>query len=141
MTHARTLSLVAAVGVGLVAVACGGSQTSSAYGTAITPGATAEIAVGKTEGSQTVDVRVQHLAPPERLRAGHSQYAVWIVPAGLEPVLAGTLAYDHESQAGRLRATTPHQVFEVVVTAEGDAIGRWPSDAVVLRRSMTAPPR
>ncbi|MDQ3034489.1 MAG: hypothetical protein M3Y87_18920 [Myxococcota bacterium] len=139
MSRFQILSLAGALGAALSLAACGGPQEMTAQGTAIAPGATAEISVGKTEGTQTVDLDVQHLAPPERLGAGLSQYAVWVVPQGQQPILAGTLHYDPGSQRGQLRATTPYQVFEVLVTAEGDSIGQLPSRTIVLHRGVTAP--
>jgi hypothetical protein len=137
MTRARTLPLAAVIAAALVA--CGGAQTYAAQGTTIAPGASAAISVGKTEGAQSVDVTIDHLTPPERLGPGHTQFAVWVVPAGLDPVLAGTLAYDRESQSGRLLATTPYEIFQVVVTAEGPSIGRAPGGPVVLQRSVGVP--
>ncbi len=119
--------------------ACGGPQTMTAHGTEVAPATMADIRIGKTEGAQTVVVDARHLAPPDRLGAGLSQYAVWIIPAGMEPILAGTLAYDREQRTGRLQATTPFEVFEVVVTAEGDGIARAPRGPVVLRKSSQEP--
>ncbi|AKF02981.1 hypothetical protein [Sandaracinus amylolyticus] len=117
-------------------IACGGSGTYEARGTATSPASAARISVGKAEGANAVDVDVRHLALPEHVGDGYSQYAVWIVPEGRLPILAGTLDLDRDSQRGVLRATTPYDRFEVLVTAERDDLARGPTGPIVLHRSI-----
>lgn len=132
-----TRALLLASLLALATAGCGsGTRTYPAAGTDISPAASGDIRVGKTEGAQRVDIDLRHLAPPGRLGAGLSQYAVWVVPEGLSPMLAGILAYDTAQQSGRLHATTPYERFEVLVTAEAEPIGTQPSGIVVLRRSV-----
>lgn len=133
----RNLALAALLlGASLVLAACGGARTVRAQGTPLAPGTDARIAVGKTHGSNMVELELDHLTPPERLGVGLSQYAVWIVTPGMAPSFAGTLDYDRDEQHGVLRATTPYEAFDVVVTAEDATIDAWPSDVIVLRRSF-----
>lgn len=134
----RTFRALLAATLALSALsACGGgARTYRAEGTAISPAASGDIRVGKTDGAQTVAVDLDHLAPPQRLGPGLSQYAVWVIPEGQPAVLAGTLAYDAGTQSGSLRATTPFERFDVLVTAEPDQLGTAPSGVVVVRRPV-----
>jgi hypothetical protein len=136
--HMMALAFALALGALPLASGCGagGPQRIQALGTDRVPAARGEIQVGKTEGAQSVEVDLQHLAPPDRLGQGLSQYAVWVVPPGQAPVLAGFLAYDPATQSGRLQATTPYERFHVLVTAEPESISDRPSDIVVLRSSV-----
>lgn len=130
-------ALLLATLLALTTAGCGGgTRVYPAAGTDVSPAASGDIRVGKTEGAQMVDVDLRHLAPPGRLGTGLSQYAVWVVPEGLPPMLAGILAYDTAQQSGRLRATTPYERFDVIVTAEAEPIGSQPSGVVVVRRSV-----
>ena len=132
MRTPRALFLVSMLA--LTSACGGGTRTYRAEGTDISPAASGDIRVGKTQGAQMVDVDLRHLAPPARLGPGLSRYAVWVVPEGMAPVLAGFLDYDGAQQSGRLRATTPYERFAVIVTAEPDRIGDQPSGVVVVRR-------
>lgn len=125
------LSVIAALGLG-----CGGPTRYRAQGTPSSPGTDAELLVGKTEGAQTIDLSLEHLTDPARLTPGATQYAVWVVPEGGQPVFTGTLRFDRARGTGRLRASTPYERFDLIVTAEPDRVGAWPSGALVVERRV-----
>lgn len=119
----------------LLSIGCGWPATYEAQGTSVTPAALARIQVGRTEGAQTIDVTVFHLAPPARVGTGYSEYAVWIIPENGRPIHAGNLDYNAGTRAGRLRATTPHERVTLLVTAEHATAGA-PLGPVVMRREL-----
>ena len=131
------LSLALALAVAPM-LGCGGPSRYRAQGTPNAPGVDAEILVGKTEGVQQIDLVVEHLTEPDRLTPGATQYAVWVVPEGGQPIYSGALAVDRGSRVGRLRATTPYERFDVLVTAEPDTFSprAWPTGALVLERRV-----
>jgi len=134
----RSMTLALALTLAVAAVGCGGPSRYRAYGTPNAPGVDAEILVGKTEGAQQIDVIVEHLTEPGRLTTGATQYAVWVVPEGGQPIYSGALALDRGSRTGRLRTTTPYERFDLLVTAEPAAGGppTWPTGALVLERPV-----
>jgi hypothetical protein len=86
-----------------------------------------------------LDVRVEHLAPPTSLDPTLSTYVVWIRPAaGGEFVNIGQLAMQ-DDRSGRLRATTPHPEFDVLVTAEQSGTVKFPSTFVVMQGRAKRP--
>lgn len=134
----RSLLFGLALAIVTSLLGCGGPSRYRAQGTAAAPGVDAEIAVGKTEGAQQVDLVVEHLSDPERMMPGATGYSVWIVPEGGQPIWSGALRYDRGSRVGRMRTTTPHERFEVLVTAEPDDVGvrGWPTGPIVLERRV-----
>lgn len=131
LTLALALALTPVLG-------CGGPSRYRAQGTPSAPGIDAEILVGKTEGAQQIELVVEHLTDPDRLTPGATHYAVWVVPEGGQPIYTGALAVDRGSRVGRLRATTPYDRFDVLVTAEPAAFGHraWPTGTLVLERHV-----
>ncbi|MGE0788382.1 MAG: hypothetical protein AB7S26_22095 [Sandaracinaceae bacterium] len=128
-------AIVLALALGLSA--CGGT-TYAVAGEAPATGADATIEVSESDNSQRVSIHVSHLPPPDRVAPGMTRYSVWIIPTGLSPVLAGTLRYDAGEREGAIDVLTPHETFEVIVTAQNDPLPLAPSDVVVLREYISS---
>jgi len=116
-----------------LALSACGPTTHSMVGTERAAGADGTLTIENGEGNQLVTVELVHLPPPARVREGTSVYVVWLTPPGAQPTLAGVLAYDADDRTGTLRATTPHEQFGLIVTAEEAPDVVSPSDAVVAR--------
>lgn len=125
------LSLLVTLGLG-----CGGPTRYRAQGTPHSPGTDAELFVGKTDGASTIDLQLEHLTDPARLTPGATQYVVWVVPEGGQPIYTGSLRWDRGAGTGRLRATTPYERFDLMVTAEPERVGAWPTGALVVERRV-----
>lgn len=118
------------------ASACGSSRTYTFRGESIAPGADGKLEVAPRDGNYEVRLRVEHLLPPDRVDGGASTYVVWIKPVGRDPIHLGNLDYDRDKRRGRLVATTPHERFELVVTAEPSTTPVAPSSRPVVRHRV-----
>ncbi len=126
----------ASIGALLFALGCGGSHEHVVTGTERAAGADGTVVVEELEGNRMVSVTLEHLPPPDRISEGATVYLVWIQPVGAVPTMAGRLAFDGDDRTGRMRATTTHREFQVIVTAEVDATVASPSDVVVVRQDV-----
>jgi hypothetical protein len=126
----RRLVIVAAV----LAVAVAGCAKTYPLRTADrNPAAVGTITAGEDQNKNTtLEVRVEHLAPPPSLESTLSTYVVWVRPnASQEFTNVGQLAMQND-RSGLLKATTPFPEFEVLVTAEQSGTAKVPSPFVVL---------
>ncbi len=122
-----------------MALGCGGPAEYALAGSARAAGADGTIQVEEIEGgNRMVTLTIQHLAPPDRLGSGMTQYSVWFVRAGAQPQRAGNLEYDADARQGTMMATTPMTRFTVKITAEADGNAVAPSDVVVADREVGA---
>lgn len=123
--------------------ACGSSATTySARGTDTAPGADAQVKVAaKEDQNYELDLKVEHLLPPERAAPGAQSYAVWIQPEGkAAPFHIGNLQYDTNKRVGELTTITPHKAFEVFVTAEPTATPMEPQGPEVVNERVQEGP-
>ena len=93
------------------------------------PAAQGRLAVKGAEGpNQVVDLTVQHMAPPAKVKSGATAYVVWLQPeAAKEPINMGVLSVDNDLK-GELQFKTPFPKFEVFVTAEENPTVQAPSE-------------
>lgn len=132
-------ALACALALGLAA--CGGAMQLEARGTERAPAAKADFSIDEDADGREVDIEIHDLPPPASVAAGATRYAVWLRPADGGPtMLFGTLEYQDDIQFGGMEDTTPLSSFEIIVTAEPHEVGSTPSDAIVLRRWVPAPP-
>lgn len=126
------------IGAALLAafVGCGGPAEYVVTGTQRAAGADGLITVEEIEGNRLVTVEIEHLPPPNRISDSATVYIVWIKPERGQPTMAGRLEFDPEDRIGRMRATTPHRHFTILVTAEADPEADSPSDVVVARQEV-----
>jgi hypothetical protein len=91
-------------------------------------------------GDNSVEVVVNHLAPPERSTPNATAYVVWFVPRmGGEPQNMGRLALD-KNLRGTFRTKTAFRDFDVRVTAEPNAAVTTPTHDV-MRAAVSLPQR
>ena len=83
-------------------------------------------------GNTQVEVKVKHLAKPQKLVPPRQAYLVWVQPKGAQPELLGALRVNDDLE-GSLKATTTQKDFEVLVTAEDTMNPQVPSSNVLLR--------
>lgn len=125
-------------GVTLIAALCfaaalfGCAKTVELPPSSDLPAATGEVKVSKDDNNNTrLDLKVQHFAPPQRLQPPKSLYVVWVKTPNGEMHNVGQLNVNDDLE-GELKATTPYEVFVVVITAENFATVTQPSQQVVL---------
>lgn len=123
--------------------ACGSSATSySARGVGTAVGADATVTIAEKENQNyELDLKVEHLLPPDRAAQGAQSYAVWIQPEGQEsPFHIGNLDYNDSSRVGALTTITPHRSFEVFVTAEPTATPMEPQGPEIVNERVQESP-
>lgn len=83
------------------------------------PAAEGEVYFSKLhEGNTGIDVRVRHLALPEKLNMQTNSYVVWVQGNGEEtPQNVGMMKVDRDLNA-RLITKTPLSRFDLFITAE-----------------------
>lgn len=78
-------------------------------------------------GNTSVDLKVKHMAKPERLTPPASVYVVWTRAGKNAPAQnIGALIVD-DALTGRLRTVSPLHRFELFVTAEASGQAQTPS--------------
>lgn len=115
MRFTVTLLFLAAAAASLAG--CAGSEKLSTSPTL--PSADGDLECGKAENDNTsIDLKVKHLANPDRLTPPATVYVVWTrTDKNSPPQNVGALDVD-KNLAGRLRTVTPLRRFELFVTAE-----------------------
>ncbi len=108
---------IALLALAAVLSGCTGAQKLSASSTI--PAAEGHLDCGKAANDNTsVDLKVKHLANPERLTPPASTYVVWIrTDKTAIPQNIGALTVDNDL-TGRLKTVTPQRHFELFLTAE-----------------------
>jgi hypothetical protein len=118
-------------------VGCSQGNKYAVKGNAPAEGADATIRVKQTDtGNQQLQVKLEHLPPPQRLRGDLSEYVVWVIPPDGEPIHAGILTYDEKDREGKLSTITPYRQFDVKVTAEAQPRPDKPGDVVIVERGI-----
>jgi hypothetical protein len=132
MKH-RAFAVVAAVLLALLAVAVADDFPMKASD--IVPAATGKIkADTDRNGNTALEIRFEHLAPPDRLNPAKSTYVVWAKPsADRPPEKLGIVRVNPQDMAATVKATVPYKKFDVIVTAEDNASADQPSSTEVMR--------
>ena len=135
--NARFSSSLAAAALLVVtsAVTACGPTKYAVMGTDLVAGADAAVTADvKPDQNQTMlKVRVDHLAPPARVKAGATAFVAWQrKDAKAVWTRIGGLEYDEGARRGDIEATVPETGFELIVTAEPDAHAVSPSPEVVM---------
>lgn len=100
------------------------------------PAAMGEAKVYKDDNGNTkIKLEVKHFAPPQRLQPPRSVYVVWAETSDNQMFNLGRLKIN-EDLKGKLEATTPFRVFQLVITAEDNPLVMQPSQQVVLRTKV-----
>jgi hypothetical protein len=126
-------------GAGLVG--CAADQTITMTPSNAVSAATANIAVRKSgDGNTRVDVKVRHLAPPERISKDAQTYIVWLrsLEGDKPPQNVGAMKVDDDLR-GSLETTTPLRSFDIFITPETSATASVPSGPSVLEAQIRQP--
>lgn len=134
----RQVLIRGAVLVGLVMGGCattremmGGGNNGQTYtlnASPKVPAAAGQVSVStEKDGNHTVDIKVQHMAEPQKVFEGASTYVVWLIAPGSPPTNIGVLPVDKDLK-GTLQTKTPFRTFQVEVTAEPTASATQPTD-------------
>lgn len=117
-------------------VACG-SQETAMQGSSIVPAAQGNVTVDSDKNNNTnMTVKVQHLAPPQKISAGATDYVVWIQPEGARNYQnVGALRVDKDLQ-GVYSTTVPYKNFKILVTPEVSSMVQNPSGPSVFQQNV-----
>lgn len=116
---------------------CGGPRTFTVRGTQRDPGADAQLQIERIDGGNNlITFTGRNMTPPERLGSGFTRYVLWVRQGTAAAQMEANVAYDPESRSGRATATTPHQRFTVMVTAERASETGTPSDMLIFTQNV-----
>ncbi len=122
----------------VISPACGGAPPPVRMAVAERMPAT-EGTVMATRGENdntAIEVRVRHLASPEKIAAEATTYVVWARAEGNgAPQNLGALQVNKELQ-GTLRTVTPLRTFDLFITAEPSPTVKQPSTEHLLTASI-----
>jgi hypothetical protein len=115
----------------------GGGKKFAMKAAPTSPAATGEVIVGRDKNGNTkIDLKVDHMAQPDRLKPPKNVYVVWIQsPQGSGPENKGELNVNGGVKAS-VKTVTPYRNFEIFITAEDNAQTTAPSGPEVLRASV-----
>lgn len=124
-------TLLLAAGAGALAPGCAGPEKLSASSSM--PAAEGTLRCGKAPNDNTsIDLKVKHLANPDRLTPPASVYVVWLkTDKDAAPQNIGALEVDADL-SGRLRTVTSYRRFELFVTGEAAGQAASPSGEPLL---------
>ncbi len=113
----------------------GGSTKVDFKGTALSPASSGEAKVEAKKGITEIEAKFYYLKSPTMWGTEFLTYVLWAVsPEGRSSNL-GEILTDKNGQ-GKLKASTPLQVFSLVVTAEPYFAVSQPSELVVLENEI-----
>ena len=145
MTSLRTWSMgcvlagtLSGAGCAMLGMGNGGAEKVALEVTGSQPAAQGTVNISaEKDGNRSIEVRVEHLSPPERAAPGARSYVVWLVPrAGGVPQNMGALMLQ-DDLGGVLKTTTPYREFEILVTAEENPGATKPSTRNVMRATVS----
>jgi len=121
----------------LALAACGHSVRKFDFNnSSITPAAAGRVTTNHDRnGNTTVNVRVYHLADPQKLTPPQTLYVVWEQERGMDAKNLGQLKVDKDLN-GSFSTTTPDKNFDVFITGENDAKAQSPTGPEVLRTTV-----
>lgn len=106
-------------------------------GSAYVPATHGDIEVEKIDKDQIlINIRLDHLPPPERIEPGLTHYVVWFTSIGELPVRQQALDYDAEALVGRASIPTSLRELEVQITAERGEAPDKPSGLLVASQTI-----
>lgn len=138
MRQARALAIMIVSMLALALPAgCGGARSFAIRGSQRDPGADGQLQVERIDGgNHLLTFTGRNMTPPDRLGSGFTRYVLWVRTGSAPATMEANLQYDPNARTGRGTATTPHQRFTVLVTAERAAETATPSEAVVFQQQV-----
>jgi len=104
----------------------------------VAPAAEAVAKIKKDKNSNyAIDLKVKHLANPDRLTPSRKYYVVWMVTEsnGTKNIgqIKSSSSLISSTLKGSLNAVTAFKPVEIFITAEDDAGIQWPGTFIVLK--------
>lgn len=125
---------------GLFAVGCGGPLRYEIHGTPKAPEVDGVIVckVDKDASMTKLQINVEHLAPPGRLRSDATTYVIWARGGDKNQwQRIGALKYEEGDRKGELmEASVPLTAFELVISVEKQAAPEAPSSEIMLSQQV-----
>jgi hypothetical protein len=124
------------------AVGCGGPLRYTPRPTQRAPEADATIVaeVNQEQANTRLEIRVEHLAPPDRIQPGAVSYVAFTRRnPSAQWMRVGTLRYNPGRRVGELVTTAPDTAFELIVSAENNTAPASPSGAVIVQQRVGTP--
>lgn len=114
-------------------LACGGATRVPLSTRAGMPATRGDVKVTSTKNDNTgIEVRVKHLAEPQRMTANATTYVVWAQPpGGAEPQNIGALRVG-ENLDGTLETVVPFKSFRLFVTPEASSAATTPTGDTIV---------
>lgn len=129
-------TLLACIGALALITSCA-SKPQVMEGSSIVPAAVGNVSVKADQNDNTnMTVKVQHLAPPQKLAVGATNYIVWIQPeGGREYQNVGALKVDRNLE-GFYSTTVPYRNFKILVTPEQSTMAQNPTGPSVFQQRI-----
>jgi hypothetical protein len=86
-------------------------------------------------GNTSMELKVDHLAPPINLQPSKQVYVVWVQAPGQAPQNKGALKVN-DDQRGSIKLLSPYPAFDVFVTAEDNEHVSAPTGPEVLHGTV-----
>lgn len=103
----------------------------------VAPTAQGELKVDKDkQDNSEITVKVKHLAPPDKIFPGATNYVVWIQPEGTDTFQnVGALNVDKDLE-GKYKTTVPYKEFRVIITPEMGNMAQAPSGPAIFDQKV-----
>ncbi len=136
----KILTIAVLVLTGLAAASCASRKDIQLTSSGDIPAATSTVKLGTNDnGNTTFELKVEHLAPPERVNAGATVYVVWTrgrnASASIQNM--GSLIVD-DNLNGSFSGVTPLKDFELFITAEPTLASTSPTGKALLYSTLSA---
>jgi hypothetical protein len=119
---------------------CSTATTRKIQGTYLTPAAEGTVKIDKAaNNNNSIDLKVKHLAPANRIEPNATSYIVWLQPTVGDTQAVqnmGALKVD-ENLNGEFKTITPHRNFNLFITAESSPMVSRPSGQKILEVPLT----
>jgi len=125
---------------GLTAASCAGSKDVRLTSSGDIPASASVVKMGTSDnGNTTFELKVEHLAPPERVDPAATVYVVWTRgrESGAAVQNMGALIVDDDLN-GSYTGVTPLKEFELFVTAEPTLSNTSPTGKALLYTALPA---
>lgn len=125
-------SIIAATLSLMIFAISGCAQKAVIPTSSIVPAATGHTKLSIDENDNAkVQLRVEHLAPPQNLQPPKAVYVVWVKTPDNQHYILGQLKVDKNLE-GKMNAITPFKTFRIVISAEDFPTVKEPGDQLIL---------
>lgn len=115
-----------------VALLAGCASKEDMVASNVVPAARGQVKVDSDDNNNSeVTVKVEHLAPADRVYPGATNYVVWIQPAGADTFQNVGALRVNEDLEGTHKTTVPYKDFRVIVTPEMGNMAQAPTGPTI----------